>query len=156
MRREDREDMKKENPPKNSRLIQCISNTTRSFAASLPTLLGVVLLMGMFRANVSKEMLFRLFGGGAFRDTLVGSVAGSISAGNALTSYIIGGEILTQGGSLFAVTAFLVAWVTVGIIQLPAEASLLGRRFAVARNFVSFLLVFPVSIATVLTLLALH
>jgi uncharacterized membrane protein YraQ (UPF0718 family) len=147
--------MKKENPPKNNRLIQCISNTTRSFVASLPTLLGVILLMGMFRAIVPKEMLFRFFGGGEFRDMLAGSLVGSISGGNALTSYIVGGEILAQGGSLFAVTAFLVAWVTVGIIQIPAEASLLGRRFALARNLVSYLLVFPVSIVTVLTLLAL-
>lgn len=145
-----------ENPPKNKRLIQCVSNTARSFVASLPMLLGIILLMGIFRANVSKEMLFRFFGGGAFRDTLVGSLVGSISGGNALTSYIVGGEILAQGGSLFAVTAFLATWVTVGIIQLPAEASLLGRRFAVARNLISFILVFPVSIAAVLTLWALH
>jgi uncharacterized membrane protein YraQ (UPF0718 family) len=144
--------MKTNNQLNNKSLNQCISGAARSFAASLPTLLGVILLMGLFRAVVPKEMLFRFLGGGAFRDMFAGSVIGSISGGNAVTSYIVGGEILAQGGSLFAVTAFLVAWVTVGIIQLPAEASLLGRRFAVARNIVSFVLVFPVSIATVLTL----
>ncbi|MGV7222740.1 MAG: hypothetical protein ACQ9MH_14585 [Nitrospinales bacterium] len=31
-------------------------------------------------------------------------------------------------------TSFLVAWVTVGIIQFPPEATLLGRRFACFRN----------------------
>ncbi len=148
--------MKKENSTKDKQLSQVILDTAGSFATSLPTLLGVILLMGIFLANVPKEMLFRFFGAGAFRDTLVGSVIGSVSGGNAVTSYLIGGELLAQGGSLFAVTAFLVAWVTVGIIQLPAEASLLGRKFAIARNILSFILVIPVSIATVLTLLALR
>jgi uncharacterized membrane protein YraQ (UPF0718 family) len=115
-------------------------------------LTGIILLMGLLRATVPKEMLFRFFGGGVFCDTLVGAVAGSVSGGNAITSYIAGGEILAQGGSLFAVTAFLVAWVTVGILQLPVEASFLGRRFAVARNLIGFILIFPVAIATVLLL----
>ena len=81
-----------------------------------------------------------------------GSTVGSISAGNPITSYIIGGELLKEGISLFAVTAFITAWVTVGIIQLPAEASILGKRFALARNILSFIFSIIVAIATVLTL----
>jgi uncharacterized membrane protein YraQ (UPF0718 family) len=146
--------MKNEDSSKYARLQRCASNAVRSFLTSLPMLFGIILLMGILRANVPKEVLLRFFGGGAWRDTFVGAVAGSISGGNAIISYVAGGEILAQGGSLFAVTAFLIAWVTVGILQIPAEASLLGRRFAVMRNIISFILVFPVSIATVLALMA--
>ena len=73
-----------------------------------------------------------------FVDSLIGAGIGSILAGNPVTSYIIGGELLTQGVSLAAVTAFLVAWVTVGLVQLPAESILLGKRFAITRNITSF------------------
>lgn len=50
------------------------------------------------------------------------------------------GEVLKQGVSLFAVTAFLVARVTVGLVQLFAEAGILGKRFAITRNLLSLLL----------------
>ena len=87
------------------------------------------------------------------RDGLIGSVFGSISAGNPITSYIIGAELLKEGVGLFAVTAFLVAWVTVGIIQLPAEAAILGKKFALTRNLISFILAILVSLATVTILM---
>jgi hypothetical protein len=48
------------------------------------------------------------------------------------------------------VTAFLVAWVTVGIIQLPAEIMMLGKRFAITRNILSFIFSILVAIMTVL------
>ena len=57
-----------------------------------------------------------------------------------------------EGISLYAVTAFIVAWVTVGMIQLPAEAAILGKRFAILRNFLSFLLSIAVAITAVITL----
>jgi len=46
--------------------------------------------------------------------------------------------LLNQGIALIAVLAFLLSWVTVGFVQLPAEASLLGKKFALLRNAVAF------------------
>ncbi len=57
--------------------------------------------------------------------------------------------MLQAGVSLVAVTAFLVAWVTVGLVQFPAEAILLGRRFALRRNLLSFFFSILVALATV-------
>ncbi|MCK4255430.1 hypothetical protein KAX35_00965 [candidate division WOR-3 bacterium] len=115
-------------------------------------LLGVILLLGLFRVFVSKEMISSLFTGNKILDTFIGSIVGSISAGNPITSYIIGGELLKVNVTLFAVTAFIVTWVTVGIIQFPFEVSILGKRFALVRNITSFILSILVSISTVLTL----
>jgi len=58
--------------------------------------------------------------------------------------------LLEYGVSLFAVTAVIVAWVTVGLVQMPAEISALGRKFAVVRNVVSFFMSIAVAGATVL------
>jgi uncharacterized membrane protein YraQ (UPF0718 family) len=71
-------------------------------------------------------------------------------------SYIIGGELLKDGVSLFAVTAFIVTWVTVGLLQLPAEAAILGRQFAIFRNILSFILAILVSIVTVVTVMVIQ
>jgi len=143
---------KKINMTNKETIVASFSKALKSFGVSVPILLGVVLLLGLFKIYITPELLSSVFTGNLFRDTLLGSIIGSVSAGNPITSYIIGGELLKEGVSLFAVTAFIAAWVTVGVIQLPAEASILGKRFALTRNVLSFIFAILVAIATVVTL----
>ncbi len=119
------------------------------FASMLPILAGVVLLIGLLNALVPKEILASLFSGNAILDTLWGACFGSILAGNPVNSYVIGGELLKQGVSLFAVTALIITWVTVGLVQLPAEMAALGRRFAILRNAICFILSVPIALIAV-------
>jgi uncharacterized membrane protein YraQ (UPF0718 family) len=131
---------------------QAFSQTMRAFKKSLPILLGVLMLLALADALIPKEAYKLIFTGNELFDPLMGAVAGSIAGGNPITSYILGGELRQQGVSMLAVTAFLVAWVTVGIIQLPAEALMLGRRFAIMRNAVSFVLSIGIAVLTVFIL----
>ncbi len=123
-----------------------------SFSMSLPLLLGVILLLGLFRVFVTNAMISSVFTGAVVRDTVIGAVIGSVSAGNPIVSYIIGGELLAAEVSLFAVAAFIIAWVTVGVVQSPMEAAILGKRFAIARNVLGFIFAIAVAIVTVATL----
>jgi len=143
---------KKINMTNKETIAASFSKALKSFGVSVPILLGVVLLLGLFKIYITPELISSIFTGNLFRDTLLGSIIGSVSAGNPITSYIIGGELLKEGVSLFAVTAFIAAWVTVGVIQLPAEASILGKRFALTRNALSFIFSILVALATVVTL----
>lgn len=119
---------------------------------SLPIILGVLILVSLANVLVPKNFYTTLFRGNLFLDPFIGSLLGSILAGNPITSYIISGELLKQGISLIAVTAFIVSWVTVGVIQLPAEIMLLGKKFAITRNVTAFFLAIIVAIITVLIL----
>jgi len=134
------------------RIVASFYNTVRSFGAMLPMLAGIILMLGLFKVYVTPDMIKSVFSGQPLQDALLGSVIGSISTGNPITSYIIGKGLLDDGISFFAVTAFIVAWVTVGIVQLPAEAALLGKKFAIARNGLSFILAILVALATVMTI----
>lgn len=118
-------------------------------ATAFPMILAVVLLLGLLHELVPPARLQTLFGRQAGLDLLVGTVVGSVSTGNAVTSYVIGGELLVEGISLGAVTAFLVAWVTVGVVQLPAEAEFLGRQFAMVRTVTSAISAIVVALLTV-------
>ena len=140
------------NQKEHKRIINSFAKVLKSFSTATPMFLGVILLMGLFQIFVTKEMISSVFTGQMFRDTFIGTAIGSISAGHPITSYIIGGELLKGGVDLFAVTAFIVAWVTVGVVQFPAEASILGRRFATLRNLLSFILAILVAMTTVTTL----
>ncbi len=123
-----------------------------SFTSMMPMILSIVGLMGLFQAMVSRELLASLFTGDPVKDTLIGTVAGGIAVGQALVSYILGGELLEQGISIYAVTAFILAWVTLGIVQLPLEAEVLGLRFTIYRNILAFISTILVSIGTVWTI----
>ena len=96
--------------------------TFNSFKMSLPVLIGVLLLISLITSSLPKKYLRLLFTENEILDPVLGAVIGSVAAGNPLTSYVIGGELLKQGISLLAVTAFIVGWVTVGMVQLPAES----------------------------------
>ncbi len=124
----------------------------KGFIKGLPIMLGVILCMGLFQVYISKQMLKNVFAGRVIQDTFLGSIIGSITAGNPINSYIIGKQLLDNGVSLFAVTSFIICWVSVGIIQLPYEVSVMGKSFALSRNLVSFILSFLIAIVTVLIL----
>ncbi|MCD6496630.1 MAG: hypothetical protein J7K54_05140 [Candidatus Aenigmarchaeota archaeon] len=131
------------------RLKDSLARAGRSLYNSLPVLAGTILLIGLANAVVPKSVYGRIFTKFAILDTLTGAFAGSILAGNPITSYILSGEFLSQGVSLYAVTAFMVAWVTVGVVQYPAESMMLGKRFSTLRNISSFVLAIITAIITV-------
>lgn len=149
-------DKEQETNAKDRSIYNSFYRAARSFTSVLPILLGVILLLGLFNTMVPKRVISSVFTGHILGDTVIGALAGSVLAGNPINSYIIGGELLADGVSLFAVTAFIVAWVTVGVVQYPAEAGILGKRFATVRNLVSFVLAILVSIAIVTTLMVIQ
>lgn len=134
--------------PRNQKLRKAVQSSTQAFARTLPIIFGIILLISLINTLVSKSFYTSIFKGDIFLDPLIGAFIGSISAGTPITSYILGGELLKQGINLIAVTAFLIAWVTVGVIQLPAESMMLGKRFAILRNILSFIFAIIVAIIT--------
>jgi predicted Fe-Mo cluster-binding NifX family protein len=139
-----------EAPDESISLGRAVQRSLRQFGRMTPVLLGVMLLAGLLKVFISREVLTSLFAGRPFTDTLWGAVSGSIFGGNAVNSYVIGAALHDAGVSLFAVAALIITWVTVGLIQLPAEAAALGTRFAVLRNLVAFIVSLGVAMLTVL------
>jgi len=115
-------------------------------------LLAVVALVGLFEVWVTPQMIQALFGGNAIYDTLVGAGIGGVAVGQPFLSYIIGGELLQEGISLYAVTAFILSFVTLGVVQLPLEIDIFGWRFTLLRNILAAIFSLVVAFATVLTL----
>ncbi len=131
------------------KLKQSVIKAGKGLGNSFPILLGVILLVSLISTIIPTSAYSLLFKNNYLIDSIVGSSLGSILAGNPITSYIIGGELLKQGVSLLAVTAFIVAWVTVGLVQLPAESMLLGKKFAITRNVTAFIFSIIVALITV-------
>jgi len=132
-----------------NRLKETSLNTLKSLDVVMPMLIAIIGLVGLFETIITPQMLHSLFSGSTLRDTLIGTLAGGVSVGQPFLSYIIGGELLQEGVSLYAVTAFILSFVTLGIVQLPLEFSLFGARFTIMRNLLSLLFALFISWATV-------
>lgn len=121
----------------------------KSLWRMFPILLGTILLVSLANALIPDTFYKEVFTGSVFADSFIAAGVGSILAGNPIVSYIIGGELLNQGIGLVSVTAFIVAWITVGVVQIPAESSILGKRFTFVRNVISFFLAILSGLLTV-------
>ena len=129
-----------------------IIKAAKALWKTTPMILGTILLISLISVLIPQSFYITVFSKNIILNSFIGALIGSISAGNPITSYIFGGEMLKQGVNLIVVTAFLVAWVTVGLIQLPAESTILGKRFAFLRNITAFISAIVVAIITVLIL----
>ena len=132
-----------------NKFTESIKKSGRMLWSVFPLILGTILLVSLIVTLIPKSFYLLIFQGNKILDPLIGSFIGSISVGNPIISYILGGELLEQGISMIAVTAFIVAWVTVGVIQLPAESAILGKRFALIRNILAFIFSIIVALVTI-------
>jgi len=135
-----------------NRIKDSLRKTIKAFINVLPIIVGMLLLTSLVITVFPEQISAGLFGNGDILDALLGASIGSIAVGHPLASYLLGGELLGGGVGLIAVTAIVVAWVTVGIVQLPAEALMLGTRFAVYRNIICFIATILIAFLTVYTL----
>jgi uncharacterized membrane protein YraQ (UPF0718 family) len=139
-------------PDKRGRLARSFRKTLHNFINVVPIIIGMLLLTSLAVTLFPQQIASDVFGNGEFLDSLTGAALGSIAAGHPLASYLLGGELLGKGVSLAGVSALMVTWVTVGIVQLPAEAMMLGSRFAIYRNGINFVAAIAIAFLTVYTL----
>jgi uncharacterized membrane protein YraQ (UPF0718 family) len=135
-------------PPPKPPFAKQLKKAAMGMLSMLPMIVAIVGLVGLFQGFVTREMLASMFGYNPIIDTLVGTFAGMIAVGQAMISYILGGQLLEQGVSLYAVAAFVLAWVTLGVVQLPAEIEVFGGRFVWYRNVLAVISTILVATAT--------
>ncbi len=130
-------------------LKESVVSSAKTILNILPILFSMILLISIATQFLTKSFYANIFQNNIFLDPLLGSILGSISAGAPVISYIFGGEMLKQGVSLIAITAFMVSWVTVGVLTFPIESKFLGKRFALIRNIIAFIFSIIVAIVAV-------
>jgi len=116
-----------------------------------PMIFGILGLSALMLRFISPQQMKVVFTGNPLVDTVYGSFTGAIMVGNAMLGYILGAELLKMKISLYAVTAFLLAWVTLGFVQIPMEVSFFGKKFVLIRNLLAFIFTLIISILIVMT-----
>jgi uncharacterized membrane protein YraQ (UPF0718 family) len=111
-----------------------------SFIKILPLLFAVFLLIGLFQVFLPAELIEHWLGEtSGLVSLLIAAAAGAIAIGPPVAAFPLAGSLLEGGAWPPAIAAFIVSWISVGLITLPFEASVFGVRFAVTRNMLVFL-----------------
>lgn len=126
-----------------------LQKTMKQFSSMLPVLLGVIMIMGLVQAFLSKELILKIFSKNPLMDTIIGTFTGSIFAGNPVNSYVIGQSLLKLGAGWAGVCALMFSWVSIGLVQMPAEVQAMGFRFTMVRNSAAFIITIVASLLTV-------
>lgn len=135
-----------------NKLKNANQKTAKGILGMLPIIFGVILLVSIVNIIIPQSTYTTFFTGNTWLDAIKGASLGSVLTGNPVTGYILGDGFIKVGIGLVAVTAFIVSWVTVGIVQIPAESLALGKRFAIYRNLSAFVMSILVAIITTLIL----
>jgi uncharacterized membrane protein YraQ (UPF0718 family) len=116
-----------------------------------PMILSVLGIAALLITFITPEQMQNIFKGNTLLDSIYGTIVGGIMMGNAMISYILGSELQDMHISLYAITAFLLSWVSLGYIQIPMEISFFGKRFVIIRNILALIFTFIISILIVFT-----
>ncbi len=113
----------------------------RSFIRMLPMVLVIILVIGLLLGFIPPDEISRFIGeqSGISGVILVG-VVGAFMHIPSLLSFPLAASLLENGASVTAVAAFITTLTMIGMITLPLEIKELGRKMALLRNGLSFLL----------------
>jgi len=105
-----------------------------------PLLLAIFALIGLFQEFVSTDVIQTWLGAeNHFLSLLNGGLIGAVAIGPPVAAFPIAGSFIETGAWPPAAAAFIVSWVSVGVVSLPVEAHVFGWRFALWRNLITFI-----------------
>lgn len=112
----------------------------RSFTTLVPSLFGMISLVGLVLALIPPELLTNLFKFHGLAGFVLISLIGAVVTMPAPVAFPLAGSLLKLGASPPALAAFVTTLTMVGIVTAPMEISYFGRRFTIVRQSLSFIL----------------
>lgn len=123
-----------------TRARQALRIAGRSFLHILPSILMIVVLVGLIMGIITPEKLGQWLGGkSGVPGVLLTGVVGAVLHIPSLVAFPLAGSLLRAGTSVTIIATFVATLTMIGVVTFPLEAKELGRRFALLRNGLSFL-----------------
>ena len=121
--------------------IESLKMAGKSFIRMLPMIFIILIVIGLLLGFVPPEQISRFVGeqSGIGGVLLIGAV-GALMHIPSLLSFPLAASILEDGASVTAVAAFITTLTMIGMITLPLEIKILGKKMALLRNGISFVI----------------
>ncbi|MDO7788617.1 permease [Desulforamulus aquiferis] len=120
------------------RTIKALKIAQKSFMNLLPSILGIIGILGFSLAVLPTETIKTLFSDQSFLGLVLVSLVGSITLMPAFVAFPLAGSLLQAGASVTAVACFCTTLLMVGILTAPAEIKYFGKSFTLSRNILGF------------------
>ncbi len=123
------------------RAMESLKTAGKFFIKILPTVLAILILIGLLSGFVPSDQISRFVGeqSGIAGILLIGTI-GAVLHIPALLSFPLAASLLEEGASISAVAAFITTLTMIGTVTLPLEIRMLGRKLAILRNGMSFVI----------------
>jgi uncharacterized membrane protein YraQ (UPF0718 family) len=127
--------------------VRALKVAGKSFFKILPMVLTIVVLVGLLLGFVPPEAIEGFFGdrSGILGVLIIGG-AGAILHIPSLISFPLAGSLMESGASVTSAAAFITTLTMIGTVYLPVEIKTLGKKFALLRNGLSFLIALAISL----------
>jgi len=128
---------------------QALKVAIKSFFKILPTVLYIIVLIGLLLCFVPSSKISTIIGEqSGLSGVLIVALLGSVMHIPSLISFPLAASVLENGASIVAVAAFITTLTMIGLFTLPLEIKELGKKVAILRNGLSF--IFAVIIALIM------
>lgn len=114
---------------------KALKMAAKQFLNLLPTLIGIILLLGMIRSMIDPMVIGRLIGpeSGVF-GVIAGLLVGSVIFIPGFVAFPMAAGFLEIGAGYPQVAGFIAALMGVGFLFIPIEIKFFGLRLTVLRN----------------------
>lgn len=112
-----------------------------SLVRILPMIFIIIIFIGLLFGFVPKSQILRLVGdqSGLWGIPVV-ALMGAVLHIPSLISFPLAASILESGASITAVAVFITSLTMIGVVTLPLEIKILGKKVAFLRNGTSFII----------------
>ena len=126
---------------------QSLLGAAKSFIRILPIVFIIIIFVGLLLGFVPQTQISKIAGEhvgfwGVFLIALVGAIMHIPS----LIAFPLAASLLKSGASITAVTAFITTLTMIGTITLPLEIKELGKKVALLRNGLSFIIAIVIAL----------
>ncbi|OPX17465.1 permease [candidate division WOR-3 bacterium 4484_100] len=126
---------------------QALIVALKSFFHILPTVLIIIILIGLLLGFVPQSQISKIVGERAgFGGVLIVALLGALLHIPSLVSFPLAASLLKNGASITSVAVFITTLTMIGMVTLPLEIKELGMKMALLRNGISFLIAIIIGI----------
>ena len=113
----------------------------KSLLKILPSVLMIIMLIGLLLGLLSPAKISQFIGEqSGWEGFLLIALLGTIMHIPSLLSFPLAASLLDKGAQVASVAVFITTLTMIGIVTLPLEIKIMGKKFALLRNGISFIM----------------
>lgn len=120
---------------------QSLKKAWKAFENILPQFLSIIIFIGLVLSAVSTDTISALIGAeSGMLGVALASAIGSVALIPGFVAFPLAASLLENGAGYMQVAALVSTLMTVGLVAVPLEMEIYGKKLTIVRNVSSFIL----------------